>query len=65
MLFLLLVQSLLVKDPLQQLLLTDGRLRPLAEADRLLKEAAAMDPAPAETAPKAKRAYNRKAKVSA
>jgi hypothetical protein len=39
----------------------------MAEADRLLKEAAAMDPAPAETpaAPKAKRAYNKKAKVSA
>ena len=37
----------------------------MAEADRLLKEAAAMDPSPAETAPKAKRAYNRKAKVSA
>ena len=41
----------------------------MAEADRLLKEAAAMDPvqaAPETTAaPKAKRAYNRKAKVSA
>lgn len=39
----------------------------MAEADRLLKEASAMDPAPVATveAPKAKRAYNRKAKVSA
>ena len=40
----------------------------MAEADRLLKEAAQMDPvkAVAETAaPKAKLAYNKKAKVSA
>lgn len=38
----------------------------MAEADRLLKEAAAMDPVKAvPEAPKAKRAYNRKAKVSA
>lgn len=36
----------------------------MAEADRLLKEAASMDPAPVETV-KPKRAYNRKAKVSA
>lgn len=40
----------------------------MAEADRLLKEAAQMDPGVPETvveAPKAKRAYNKKAKVSA
>ena len=38
----------------------------LAEAQRLMKEAAAMDPVQAvPEAPKAKRAYNRKAKVSA
>jgi hypothetical protein len=38
----------------------------MAEAQRLLKEAAAMDPVQAVTeAPKAKRAYNKKAKVSA
>jgi hypothetical protein len=38
----------------------------MAEAQRLLKEAAAIDPAPSVVdAPKAKRAYNKKAKVSA
>lgn len=39
----------------------------LAESERMLKEAAQMDGVPAATpeAPKAKRAYNRKAKVSA
>ncbi len=38
----------------------------MAEAERLLKEAASMDPVQAvPEAPKAKRAYNRKAKVSA
>jgi hypothetical protein len=38
----------------------------LAEAQRLMKEAASMDPVQAvPEAPKAKRAYNRKAKVSA
>jgi hypothetical protein len=38
----------------------------MAEAQRLLKEAAAMDPVQAVIeAPKAKRAYNKKAKVSA
>ena len=38
----------------------------MAEAQRLLKEAAAMDPVQAVAeAPKAKRAYNKKAKVSA
>jgi len=40
----------------------------MAEADRLLKEAASMDPVQAQpetVAPKAKRAYNKKAKVSA
>jgi hypothetical protein len=38
----------------------------MAEAQRLLKEAAAMDPVQAVVeAPKAKRAYNKKVKVSA
>ena len=36
----------------------------MAEADRLLKEASSMDPAPVEI-PKQKRAYNKKAKVVA